>query len=336
MAKILICTGIYPPLVGGPAQYARNLRDEFTKQGHKVTLITYGLERKLPTGIRHELFFWRAFFHMIRGFDFIIALDTFSVGFPAAVAARILRKKIIIRTGGDFLWESYVERTGDLVLFKNFYRTSLQKLNFKERLIYVCTERTFRYASAIIFSTDWQRQIFAKDYTLSKRKTFVVENFYGSKIESFEPKKKVFIAGTRPLKWKNIPRLKEAFRRAKSKDPSIELDLSTAPYESFLLNIQRGYAVILASLGDISPNMILDAVRSSKPFILTKENGLRDKLGDIGIYIDPENIDEIAEKILFLAQKENYEAYKRKIENFSLAHSWKEICDEFLAIAEHA
>ena len=49
-------------------------------------------------------------------------------------------------------------------------------------------------------------------------------------------------------------------------------------------------------LGDISPNLILDAVRHNKPFILTQENGLTDRLGDIGLYVDPENVDDIKEK----------------------------------------
>ncbi len=50
--KILICTGIYPPDIGGPAQYADNLKDEFLKQGNAVKILTYKLEKKLPIGIR--------------------------------------------------------------------------------------------------------------------------------------------------------------------------------------------------------------------------------------------------------------------------------------------
>ena len=34
--KILISTGIYPPDIGGPAQYARNLYATWKKQGHDV------------------------------------------------------------------------------------------------------------------------------------------------------------------------------------------------------------------------------------------------------------------------------------------------------------
>jgi len=330
--KILICTGIFPPNVGGPAQYAKEVSLELKRHGHSVKVLAFELERKLPTIIRHELFFWRTLFSL-RGVDFILALDTFSVGFPAAVDAKILRKKIIIRTGGDFLWESYVERTGDLVLFRDFYKSRLDKLNFKERIIFDVTRWTLKNSKAIIFSTEWQRRFFEEAYNLNPHKNFIVENFYGEKLESLVPDKKIFVGGTRPLKWKNLPRLAAAFELARREDPSISLDLLGAPYEEFLKKIQNSYAVILVSLGDISPNMILDAVRSQKPFILSRENGLYDRIKDIGLFVDPEDKKDIYEKILMLSKKEIYDEYKNKISQFNFTHSWREICDEIISIA---
>jgi hypothetical protein len=288
--------------------------------------------------IRHELFFWRTFFTLLfHRIDFIIALDTFSVGWPATLAAKILRRKILIRTGGDFLWESYVERTGDLVLFRNFYDTSWGKFSLKEKIIFALTQWTLQNATALIFSTDWQRQIFESAYSLDPKKNFIVENFYGDKLplltmdSETQTQKKVFVGGTRPLKWKNIPRLKEAFELVKN--DGLVLDLEPAPYAEFLEKIRRSYAVILVSLGDISPNMIIDALWANKPFILTRETGLYDKLKDVAIFVDPENPADIQEKIEFLLDPENYRLQKEKVEAFTFTHSWKEICEEFLNIA---
>ncbi|OHA54130.1 MAG: hypothetical protein A2Z62_00105, partial [Candidatus Terrybacteria bacterium RIFCSPLOWO2_02_42_20] len=53
--NILICTGIYPPDIGGPAKYAKNLTDEFSRNGNKVKVLAYGMEKKMPIGARH---FW--------------------------------------------------------------------------------------------------------------------------------------------------------------------------------------------------------------------------------------------------------------------------------------
>jgi len=359
--KILITTGIYPPQIGGPAQYALNLGKTLREKGIKILLKTYKLEKLLPTGIRHLVFFVRSFFGLI-GTDFCIALDTFSVGWPSVLAAKILGKKIIIRTGGDFLWESYVERTGDLVLLRDFYfderaaprpisdkdmareSTSKQKMNIfyktrmpkfslKEKIIFKLTRWTLQNASRVVFSTKWQKEMFEKAYGLTPSKNFIIENFYGKKVESPAPNKKNYLAFTRPLKWKNIEVLKRAFGHAKGLVPEIILDDKQVGYEESIEKMKRAYAAILVSLGDISPNMILDAVRCNKPFICTRETGIYDRIKDIGIFVDPKNELEIAEKIVFLSKPDNYEIYKKKIENFNFTHSWEEIAQEFLDVA---
>ena len=156
--KILICTGIYPPDIGGPAQYAKNLADEFVKRGNKVKVLAFGLEKKLPTGIRHLFYFCRVVLSLSK-VDFIVILDTFSVGWPTVLAAKIFGKKTILRTGGDFLWENYVEDTGNMVLLNDFY-DKLPKLPLKHKIIKVLQKFVLKNCSAIIFSTEFQKNIF--------------------------------------------------------------------------------------------------------------------------------------------------------------------------------
>ena len=52
--RILIATSIYPPDIGGSAQYARNLYDTWKKQGHDVAVATYTWEWAVPPGLRHS------------------------------------------------------------------------------------------------------------------------------------------------------------------------------------------------------------------------------------------------------------------------------------------
>jgi len=185
---------------------------------------------------------------------------------------------------------------------------------------------------ALVWSTEWQKSIFLKPYGLASRTNFIVENYYGPKIGSSAPERKNFIAGTRPLKWKNSARLKRVFDRPEVKGESLEYDDTTIPHEKFLEKIQRSYAVVIATLGDISPNTILDAIRADKPFILTQETGFYDKLRDIALFVDPESEDDIASKLIFLSDHVNYDAQKRKIEAFTFTHSWEEMSGKYLAI----
>lgn len=331
--RILIATGIFPPQIGGPAQYAKELAKAFERTGHEVCVKTYRLEHVLPTGIRHLLFFFRILVAM-RGVDFVVALDTFSVGMPAVFASRLLHKKIIIRTGGDFLWESYVERTKDLVLFREFYDETAEKWNRKELIIFSLTRTILQKADAVIFSTKWQRDIFTQAYSLSPSNCYIVENFYGPKELSQRATGKNFIAGTRQLAWKNHSILRQAFAQAVNHDSSLRLDEDTVPHDLFLEKMKSAYAVILVSIGDISPNMILEAIRFGKPFIVTREIGMYDRIKDIGLFVDPKNPEDIKEKILQLADPAVYETYRKKVELYTFTHTWDEIAQEFLAIAQ--
>jgi glycosyltransferase involved in cell wall biosynthesis len=331
--RILIATGIYPPDIGGPAQYAKHLKEEFEASGHDVAVKFFRLERMLPTGLRHLYYFFKIFPAVLKS-EVVFALDTFSVALPAILAAEILGKKFIIRTGGDFLWESYVERTGDLVLLKNFYRTSIGKFSRKEKLIFKLTGWVLRNSTAVIFSTKWQKDIFSEPYKLDSKKLFIVENFYGPKEISRPFSEKNFIAGTRPLKWKNEARLSQAFNKVKTNDESLIYDNTTKPYELFMDRLSSAYAVILVSLGDVSPNLILDAIRYNKPFIVTRETGLYDRIQSCAIFVDPENVDDIAQKIVWLSNESNYKSQESKIREFNFTHPWSEIAKEFIDICQ--
>lgn len=341
--RIVVATGIYPPDIGGPAQYARETARVWTHAGHQVSVCNFGAVRTLPSIARHIAYFFWVLARAFRA-DFIFIPDTFSAAVPAVAVGRILRKKTIIRTGGDFLWEQYVERTGDLVLLRNFYHTRSGKLNTKEKIVFHLVGWALRNASAIVFSTAWQRDLFEKPYNLDLKKCFIVENFYGRKddisIRSYlnvipsraTEAQKIFVGGTRPLKWKNVARVKAAFAEVQKKDSSIILQLETGSRGKFLLDIEASYAVIIASLGDISPNTILEAIQFGKPFILTHETGLYERLKDIAVWVDPENTSDIAEKVLWLADDKNYAAQAAKVRSFSFSHSLEEIAREILAL----
>lgn len=338
--KILIASGIYPPDIGGPAQYARNLYETWKGGGHDVKVAAYRWERAFPPIVRHILYFlkiirkgWNA--------DLILVLDTWSAAVPTMLACMLMRKKYLIRTGGDFLWETYVERTGDLVLFKNFYGTSLVRLSFKEKLIFKWGGDSLRKASAVIFNTDWQRKIFESAYKLDSRKDFIVENYCGERIEPVSIDNRSFVAGTRSLKWKNTELLKEAFGHAQElvKERGLEpidLDCGKAVYDSFVEKIHQSYSLVLASLGDIGPNMIFDAIRVGTPFILTRETGLADKVKSCAIFVDPQDKNDIAEKIAWMADPNNRALQAAKVRKFAWTHSWKEVADEIVAISEKA
>lgn len=335
--KILIATGIYPPKIGGPAQYGKNLKSEFEKMGHTVKVETYLTEDKLPSGVRHLFYFFKIIPQVIKS-DIVFILDTFSVGLPAVLACELFGKKSIIRTGGDFLWEQYVERTGKMVLLRNFYEQEKNNFNLKEKIIFSLTRLTLSNATRIIFSTEWQRDIFIKAYGLEIEKTSIVENYYGQKDlptqsgESVESKAKIFVASARELKLKNMDILEKVFNKIKQSKPDVELFTGRLSFSDLMEEIKYCYAVIQISLGDISPNLILDSIRCNKPFICTKETGIFQRIKGAGFFVDPLNEKEIELAILDLLEENEYEKAKEKVRQFSFVHTWENIANEFINV----
>lgn len=328
--KILIVTGIYPPEVGGPAQYAKNLKEVWEKQGHKVEVKIFSRFQKIPWGLRHVVFSIFILPALIRA-DVTFALGTFSAGI-SAVWSKIFHKKAIFRTGGDMLWESYVDRTKDPVLLKDFYNTSIGKLNFKEKIMLSLIGWALRNLSAVIWSTEWQRDIFLKPYRLQGQKNFIVENYYGPKESAESFKEFNFLASSRSTRLKNLDLLRDIFKDPEIVETGAYLDDGLLNKKGLLEHLRTSYAVMVGSISEISPNFIIDAISCNKPFILTKENGLNDRIKDIGLFVDPLNKDDIKEKVLWLLQPENYKEQVQKISQFNFTHSWEEIAQEYLNI----
>ncbi len=102
--KILIATGIFPPQIGGPATYSKLLADKLPARGLGVTVVNFGDVLGLPKVLRHAVYFFKVFWRGV-GADVIYAQDPVSVGLPAMLAARILRKKFYLKVVGDYAWE---------------------------------------------------------------------------------------------------------------------------------------------------------------------------------------------------------------------------------------
>lgn len=332
--NILIATGIYPPATSGPAQYAAALEREWAARGHKATVVTYHFEHLLPSGLRHALFFFRVLPAVARA-DVVVALDTFSVGVPAVAAARLLWRKIIIRTGGDFLYEQFVQRTGEKILLSKFYSVP-RPFTLKEKIIFALTRWALTHVSALVFSTTWQRDIWMAPYNLAAQKIFIVENRFDKKISDEPAAAKNFIFATRDIAYKNINAFTRAFAAAQKIRPEISLEMHhNTPHDKLMKKIATCYAVVMPSLGEISPHVITDALRCNKPFLLTCESGYAQKMRDVGVLVDPLLETDMTEKILWLADDANYVAAHERVRTFNYTHSWGEIADELLAIANN-
>lgn len=372
--KIVIATPLWPPELGGPASYAKNLAKEFKNKGHSVEVVSFvkdilrvdpqDLEQfsfvslKSPTGLRHLLFFCKLLSKLYR-VDILLALDQFSVGLPAAMACGLLRKPLILRVEGDFLWESFVERTRKDITLREFYQRP-QPLSAKEKFVKKITGWVIKKADILAFSSEWRCDMICRAFGVPKEKTLIIKNVWPRFVvlqpTNYNLQTKVVLWAGRMLYLKNLGRLIHAFARAN--DGSYELHLvgegpdkenlelkvkslkledrvkffDPVSKEELAKLYRQASFFVLPSLSDVGPNAVAEAVAAKTPFIMTKESGYAEQGKNLGLLVDPLDEDDLVAKIKILMDDQKREEYRRRHGLFSSYRGWKEAAQDWLGL----
>lgn len=332
--KIILAAGIYPPQIGGPAKYAKNLNDEFKKKGYIVSVVAFKFEYKLPSIVRHVFYFFRLFFKSMTC-EAIIAFDTFSTGFPAIMVSKILRKKIIIRVGGDFIWENYVERRWNRAVPLPMFYENKDNWGMKDKIIFRTTNFVLKNADRLVFNSAWLRDIFLKNYSLQFEKTEIIKNVFEKKTEIFNSESKTFFWAGRPIALKNVDILNNIFLDLRKTYSGVNLEIATNLSNSDVIErIKKSYALVLPSISDVMPNFIFEGLECGKPFVVTKFTGLVDDWFDCGEFVDPLDRESIKRGIENLLDDQKYLEYKNNISKNNTKNSWTNIADDFIKIIQ--
>ncbi|MDE1925525.1 MAG: glycosyltransferase family 4 protein [Patescibacteria group bacterium] len=329
--KIIIALGNRED-TGGPTKYAENLAREFSKRGHNVAFISYGkFLRSLPSGARHLCYALKLLPAAARA-DAMLAFDTLTVGAPAALVSIVTRTPLIIRVGGDFLWEQYVERSGDLVKLSRFYQETKPRWTRKEKRIFSLTAWAVAHADRLVFNADFLRQLWRQAYSLDLSHASIVENLYPPRKAGEKPTAPVFVSAGRNIKLKNEALFRRVFESLKQKYPDVTLDTASLPAAEHQKRVAQCYAVVLASVSDVSPNAIIDAVAYGKPFICTQDTGLIERLHDTGLFVDTQNEEVLRQAVETLLKSEEYERIAARVRAFSFVRTWEQVADDFLSV----
>lgn len=327
--KIIIATPFTAEGIGGPAKYAQGIAGGLKNRGYDVEIISFAKVKKFPTIIRHILFMI-SLMRAVRSAEYIIALDGMSVGSPAVFVGKLFKKKVVVRLGGDFLWETYVEQTKRFITLEEFYR-EMPKLSFKQDALKKMTQDLLKNAHRTAFNSAWFRDVFVRSYNIPSEKVAVIRNYF-----DINPSNQPFIAGSRylftarPIVFKNKPLAEEAL--VKLENESIEI-FSGNPEEA-KKKIAGCRAVVVPSMTEINSNTVLEALSYGKPFIMTKYHGMDPFFESYGLIIDPRSSEELMRAIYMMNNDIWYDAMCRKIQNLSVSHTWQQIADEFLELCK--
>jgi len=329
--KLLIVTPLLPPESGGPSYLSVALAEELQNKGNEVDLLAFREVRKYPTIIRHILFFFKVL-KQSKTKDALIILDTVSVALPAVYAGRLRSKKMIVRVGGDFMWEQYVERTKAKILLSEFYKED-RELSIKERLLlWLQREVVLKHAHAVVFNTDWFRNIWLTPYAIPKEKTVVIEHAH-EKREKTHVGGESFLCAWRPTAFKNIDTLELAYTLAVQENLKIKVEtLKDIPREELFDRMRYARALIIPSLTETSSIMAREALEIGLPVMITKDCGSYDLLDGHVTWINPLSADNIAGKMVTLMDEKEYERAQEMTNSFDYEHTYSQIADEYLAL----
>jgi glycosyltransferase involved in cell wall biosynthesis len=211
--RLLVATGLFPPETGGPATYSKLLHDKLGERGFEVTVLPFSSVRHLPKGWRHFSYLLRVI-KLGRNADVIYAQDPVSVGYPAMLAARYLKKPLVVKIVGDYAWEQGVQRYGVTDPLDDFskkhtgYRSQVLRLKRVER-------KVAGYAKMIVTPSAYLKRI-VSNWGVPENKIRIIYNSFsftdrtGRKDEArrmlYVDGKVIFSAG-RLVPWKGFDAL---------------------------------------------------------------------------------------------------------------------------------
>lgn len=367
--KILFASGIFEPESGGPATYVPKLAKLLVEAGHEVKVITYSDKEtydfdssypfsvkriKRASKISNYLRYLLAVIKNISWCDFVYSFDYISAGLPVWLASRLIRKKYVIRVGGDFIWERYLEFEIKSMPLKEFYQREL----YKNYPVYFYLIRiVLKGAKAIIFNSRQQRELYQKYYDLDKSRLHTIYNpipFPKNPPRRTHVDKEIIFAG-RFIEMKNNKTVIRAF--AKFNNPEFKLiligdgpqkesmqqlvkDLKIESQVEFMSPIRQKvlwqriincYYFIIASWTDVSPNQVYECLALDIPVLLTEENYLSLDTSK-WLTLDPHSVTSLAELMDYLTVPQHYHDFTTIQQTASFSHNWSDVMREHIKV----
>jgi glycosyltransferase involved in cell wall biosynthesis len=289
---ILIATGLYPPESGGPATYTKLLEDRLPALGFTVKVLPFRTVRHLPPVIRHIAYFFACLKQGI-GVNIIYAQDTMSVGWPACLAAFLLRKKFVLRVPGDHIWEQGRQRFGITDELDDMKRFSLQ---WHPYLVFlrILQSVVVRTADAIVVPSEYMKR-FVSAWT----KPAKVHRIYSSitlpppvELPADRPEGFLVLSIARPVPWKGLDGLARAAGRDSSWTLKIVNDL---PYPQAMGWLKTADVFVLNSTYEGLSHLLVEAMSLGTPIIATRVGGNPELVidGETGLLIPAKDDDAL-------------------------------------------
>lgn len=335
--KILIATPIYPPEIGGPATYTKELCERLHDR-HLITVLAYTDNQESPSGVRLLTVSKKTplFIRLLRYFivllkeaprhDVIYVQNAVASGFPVAMASFITGTPFILKFVGDESWERATQRRQTKKTLEDFLRKPEGDMRIKSMMW--LQGFVLRQARIVTTPSLYLGEEIQKAYKLKKDRVIVNYNAAeGTETIPFEITRVPHQIATtaRLVAWKGVDGILEAVAILKEKIPDLTFKIAgDGPELESLENLARklGITERVEFLGKVSraetwrirkqselyilnstyeglPHTVLTSFAAEIPTIATNISGTNEAIyhEKTGLLVEPNNPKELARAI---------------------------------------
>jgi glycosyltransferase involved in cell wall biosynthesis len=234
--KIVLATPLYPPEIGGPATYTKELAERLVK-GNEVIVVALAssdavaapgtklivVEKDRPLPVRLGRYFV-ALLRASRGADLIYAQNAVAAGFPAMLVGMLRHIPVVIKFVGDEAWE----RTRQAKLTDRQLEEFLARPDKTTRYISLLKKVqgwTLRNVSLVTTPSRYLRDTIVRAYHIPEESAVVNYNATDETTSGRTPAftRHQIVATARLVEWKGIDGIIRAVGILKDRYPDIKL-----------------------------------------------------------------------------------------------------------------
>lgn len=276
--KILIATPIYPPVIGGPATYTKELETRLGKD-HHVVVVAYSntpssehartVSPNLPLPIRLWKFgkvLWRE----SKNVDVIYVQNAMAAGLPAAVVGILRKKPVVLKFVGDEAWERASQHKKTEKRLEVFLARPDAGLRYR---MMMCIERfVLQNVTLITTPSEYLGHVISSIYTVPKER--IRTNFNATDTAHITARTRIpfqIAVVARLVPWKGISEILEAVALIQQKFPKVTLKIAGDGPERELLEQKAsslGITERITFLGSIPKSEVTELLATSSVFVL--------------------------------------------------------------------
>ncbi len=233
--KIVLATPVYPPEIGGPATYTKELAERL-RGSHELVIVAYAstsehipgtalltVSKRRPLPVRLAKYFF-TLLGAARGADIIYVQNAMAAGLPAVIVSALRGIPVVLKFVGDEAWERATQRRATTKRLEEFLEAPEGSLVI--RLMMALQGFVLRRASLVTTPSAYLRDMLVRTYRVRPERAVVNYNAAeGVEITPFKARRIPHQIATtaRLTRWKGVDGIIRALALLTKRYPDVRL-----------------------------------------------------------------------------------------------------------------